>query len=85
MNVIPTRLVWEVVCDGAGQWDTRAIDLELGRRGAQIESGILVDLRKVADRDLIEEDNASPQGTGPRWRLTDRGAAWLDSSREHWD
>jgi hypothetical protein len=51
VNDIPTRLVLEVVRDGGGRWDTRTIDLELGRRGA-----------------------------GPRWRLTELGAAWLQSS-----
>ena len=79
MNVIPTRLALEVVRDGAGQWDTRTIDLELGRRGAYIESGIMADLRKLADRQLIQEDDSQPRGTGPRWRLTDLGAAWLES------
>lgn len=78
MNIIPTRLALEVIRDGAGQWDTRRIDLELGKRGARIEAGILADLRKLADRQLIEEDNSEPRGTGPRWRLTDVGAAWLE-------
>ncbi|HET6482621.1 MAG TPA: hypothetical protein VFG35_21665 [Actinoplanes sp.] len=79
MNNIPIRLALEVVRDGAGQWDTRRIDLELGKRGARIEAGILADLRKLADRQLIEEDNAEPRGTGPRWRLTSVGVAWLES------
>ena len=78
MNFFTTRLALEVIRDGAGRWDTRRIDLELGRRGARIEAGILADLRKLADRQLIEEDNSEPRGTGPRWRLTDIGAAWLE-------
>lgn len=82
MNVIPTRLALEVVRDGDGRWDTRTIDLELGRRGAHIESGILADLRRLAERDMIREDNAASHGTGPLWRLTDRGAAWLESGSE---
>lgn len=79
VNIIPTRLALEVVRDGGGRWDTRTIDLELGRRGARIETGIIADLRQLADRNLIQEDNAEPRGTGPRWRLTELGAAWLDS------
>jgi hypothetical protein len=78
VNEIPTRLALEVIREGAGQWDTRTIDLELGRRGAIIETGILADLRKIADRHLIQEDNSEPRGTGPRWLLTDLGAAWLE-------
>ncbi|MFD7288495.1 hypothetical protein [Streptomyces sp. NPDC059863] len=78
MNIIPTRSILEVVRDGAGRWDTRSIDLELGRRGARIETGILVDLRRLADQHLIQEDDTEPRGTGPRWHLTDLGAAWLD-------
>ncbi|MFC9093168.1 hypothetical protein [Streptomyces sp. NPDC057072] len=78
MNIIPTRSVLEVVRDGAGRWDTRSIDLELGRRGARIETGILADLRQLAAQDLIQEDDTEPRGTGPRWRLTDLGAAWFD-------
>ena len=78
VNIIPTRSVLEVVRDGAGRWDTRLIDLELGRRGARIETGILADLRQLAAQDLIQEDDTEPRGTGPRWRLTDLGAAWLD-------
>jgi hypothetical protein len=79
MNLIPTRLVLEIIRDGGGRWDTRMVDLELGRRGAHIESGITADLRQLADRHLIQEDNSEPRGTGPRWRLTDLGAAWLES------
>ena len=79
MNLIPIRLVLEIVRDGGGRWDARTIDLELGRRGAHIESGIMADLRKLADRHLIQEDNSEPRGTGPRWRLTDLGAAWLEA------
>lgn len=80
MNNIPTRLALEVVRDGAGRWDTRTIDLELGRRGAQIETGITADLRRLADRDLIRADESEPKGTGPRWSLTDLGVAWLAGS-----
>ncbi|GAA4444485.1 hypothetical protein GCM10023170_022030 [Phytohabitans houttuyneae] len=79
MNIIPTRLLLEVVRDGAGRWDTRTIDLELGRRGAHVDSGIMADLRQLADRHLVQEDNNPPQGTGPRWQLTALGAAWLES------
>ena len=82
MNVIPTRLALEVVRDGGGHWDTRTIDLELGRRGALIETGIVPDLRALADRNLIQDDDFEPRGTGPRWRLTDLGAAWLESPFE---
>ena len=78
LNTIPTRLALEVVRDGGGRWDTRTIDLELGRRGAHIESGVIAYLRSLADRKLIQEDNDEPRGTGPRWRLTDLGAAWLE-------
>ncbi|MCL7382129.1 hypothetical protein [Streptomyces sp. 35G-GA-8] len=78
MNGIPTRSILEVVRDGAGRWDTRSIDLELGRRGARIQTGILADLRRLADQHLIQEDDTEPQGTGPRWHLTDLGAVWLD-------
>ncbi|TDC41444.1 hypothetical protein [Micromonospora sp. KC213] len=77
MNNIPTRLALEVVRDGGGRWDTRTIDLELGRRGAQIETGIIADLRRLADQNLIQADDSEPKGTGPRWSLTDMGAAWL--------
>ncbi|MFG1672705.1 hypothetical protein [Micromonospora sp. NPDC049282] len=77
MNNIPTRLALEVVRDGGGRWDTRAIDLELGRRDARIETGILADLRRLADLNLIQADDSEPKGTGPRWSLTDLGAAWL--------
>ena len=77
MNNIPTRLALEVVRDGGGRWDTRAIDLALGRRGAHIERGIIADLRRLADQGLIQEDDSEPKGTGPRWSLTDLGAAWL--------
>ena len=80
MNDIPTRVVLEVVRDGGGRWDTRTIDLELGRRGARIETGILADLRHVAQAGLIEQDHSQPRGTGPRWRLTELAAAWLQSS-----
>lgn len=79
MNSIPTRLLLEVVRDGDGRWDTRTIDLELGRRGAHIEGGILADLRQIADQHLIQEDNSEPRGTGPRWKLTGLGASWLES------
>lgn len=75
MNAIPARLVLEVVRDGAGHWDTRTIDLELERLDAYIESAVLPGLRKLASPNLIEED----KGTSSRWRLTDRGASWLDS------
>ena len=78
VNAIPTRSVLEVVRDGGGRWDTRSIDLELGRRGARIETGILVDLRQLADQGLVQEDDNEPRGTGPRWRLTELGATWLD-------
>ncbi|MFK0288803.1 hypothetical protein ACIQVL_51305 [Streptomyces sp. NPDC090499] len=78
MNTIPTRSILEVVRDGAGRWDTRSIDLELGKRGAHIETGILADLRHLADQQLIREDDTEPRGTGPRWHLTELGAAWLD-------
>lgn len=71
-------MILEVIRDGGGRWDTRSIDLELGRRGAQIESGILSDLRRLADQYLIREDGAAPQRTGPRWHLTARGAKWLE-------
>jgi hypothetical protein len=77
MNNIPTRLALEVVRDGGGRWDTRTIDLELGRRGARIEAGIIADLRRLANQDLIKRDDSEPRGTGPRWSLTDLGAAWL--------
>ena len=60
VNAIPTRSVLEVVRDGGGRWDTRSIDLELGRRGARIETGILVDLRRLAD-----QQNAHPVLNGP--------------------
>jgi hypothetical protein len=80
VNNIPTRLVLEVVRDGGGRWDTRTIDLELGRRGAHIGTGIHADLQHVAQSGLIEEDHSEPRGTGPRWRLTELGAAWLQSS-----
>jgi len=79
MNVIPTRMALEVIRDGGGRWDTRTIDLELGRRGAQIDSGILADLRELAAQNLVKEDNSEPRGTGPRWRLTEVGVAWLES------
>lgn len=79
VNVIQTQLALEVVRDSGGQWDTRRIDLELGKRGARIDTGIMADLRRLADRQLIEEDNSEPRGTGPRWRLTVVGAAWLES------
>ena len=79
MNDIPLRLILEVVREGHGQWDTRTVDLELGRRGAHIETGILPELRQLADWNLIEEDDGEPRGTGPRWRLTVLGA-WLESA-----
>ena len=78
MNRIPVRMALEVVRDGGGRWDTRTIDMELGRRGAHIDGGILADLRQLVDHHLIEEDNETG-GTGPRWRLTDLGAKWLES------
>jgi DNA-binding HxlR family transcriptional regulator len=71
-------MVLEVIRDGGGRWDTRTIDLELGRRGAYIEQGILADLRELADKNLIEENNDVHVGTGPRWRLTEFGAAQLE-------
>lgn len=77
MNVIPVRLALEVVRDGDGRWDTRTIDLELGRRGAHIERGILDDLRQLAEQNLITEETGDPTATGPRWHLTAQGAAWL--------
>lgn len=77
VNDIPIRLALEVIRDGDGCWDTRQIDLELGRRGAHIESGIIAYLRTLADRNLIQENASEPRGTGPRWRLTEAGAAWL--------
>ncbi|WP_446209824.1 hypothetical protein [Micromonospora sp. IBSANI012] len=61
MNVIPTRLALEVVRDGGGRWDTRTVDLELGRCGAHIESGVIADLRRLAERNLIQEDNTDPR------------------------
>jgi hypothetical protein len=79
MNVIPTRLALEVIRDGEGRWDTRTIDLELGRRGAHIEAGILADLRRLSKRHLIQADETDPMGIGPRWRLTKLGADWLSS------
>jgi hypothetical protein len=79
MNTIPTRLALEVIRDGQGQWDTRTIDLELGRRGAHIESGIMEDLRALERRSLIEESSQGSGGTGPRWRLTASGERWLES------
>lgn len=79
MNIISTRLALEVIRDGEGRWDTRMIDLELGRRGAHIEGGIIADLHHLADRHLIQEDDTEPHGTGPRWRLTDFGTAWIES------
>lgn len=80
MNVIQTRLLLEVVRDGGGRWDTRTIDLELGRRGAHIEGDILADLRRISNQHLIQEDNSEPRGTGPRWKLAGLGAAWLESA-----
>ncbi|MBD0841181.1 hypothetical protein [Streptomyces sp. TRM68416] len=80
MNIIPTRLALQVIRDGDGLWDTRTIDLELGRRGACIEGSVLPDLRQLAERLLIQEDSSEPHGTGPRWRLTALGAAWLESN-----
>jgi hypothetical protein len=80
MNIILTRMLLEVIRDGGGLWDTRSIDLELGRRGAHIESGILADLRRLADQHLIQEDNSEPRGTGPRWLLTSLGASWLEAA-----
>jgi len=50
VNNLPTRLVLEVIRDGSGRWDTRTIDLELGRRGARIDCAITADLRQLADR-----------------------------------
>lgn len=82
MNVIPTRMALEVIREGGGRWDTRTIDLELGRRGAYIERGILADLRQLAAQQLIEEDTIDSTGTGPRWRLTRGGAIWLESHSE---
>lgn len=83
VNIIPTRLALEVIRDGDGRWDTRTIDLELGRRGAHIEGGILSDLRKLADQGLIQEDSDEPRGTGPRWHLTTLGSSWLESAKAH--
>jgi hypothetical protein len=80
VNDLPIRLVLEVIRDGDGRWDTRAVDLELGRRGALIETGILGDLRQLAAGGLIQEDNSEPHGTGPRWRLTASGIAWLEAA-----
>lgn len=82
VNNVPTRLVLEVIRDGSGRWDTRTIDLELGRRGARIDCAITADLRQLADRHLIQEDNTEPRGTGPRWHLTNIGAAWLEASSD---
>lgn len=77
MNQISTLLALEVVRDGGGLWDTRMIDLELGRRGARIETGITADLRRLADQGLIQADDSEPKGTGSRWSLTELGAAWI--------
>lgn len=78
VNAIPVRLALEVIRDGAGRWDTRTIDLELGRRGAHIESGIVADLRQIAAEGLIREWAGEDTGTGPRWSLTEQGTAWLE-------
>lgn len=79
MNVIPTQLALEVIRDGGGKWDARTIDFELGRRGAHVETGIMADLRRLAEEGLVREQPGGKAGTGPRWGLTEQGMAWLEA------
>lgn len=74
---IPTRIALEVIGQGQGMLDTRAIDMKLGFEGVIVEHGILADLRELESRGLIEEVVGPSRGTGPRWGLTVAGIEWL--------
>jgi DNA-binding HxlR family transcriptional regulator len=77
---LPIREILEVIRDGDGAWDTRAIDLNLGFRGVTVERGILSDLRELARMGLVEAVEGSARSAGPRWRLTEEGGRWLATS-----
>jgi len=78
--VIPIRIMLEVIGQGQGAMDTRAIDMTLGFRGVIVERGILADLRELESQGLIEEVDGPSGGTGPRWGLTAAGVEWLASA-----
>lgn len=73
---VPLRLALEVVRDSAGRWDTRNIDYVIRVRGYDEDRPILGDLRDMERAGLIEAVPVA-QGTGPCWRLTEAGTAWL--------
>jgi hypothetical protein len=71
------RIMLEVIGQGQGALDTRAIDLKLGFKGVNVEHGILTDLRELESQGLIEKVAGPSGGTGPRWGLTAAGVEWL--------
>jgi len=77
MMDLPINLALAVIQEGAGEWDTRRIDLELGLRGVAIESGILGDLRALREQGLIERVPSEQSSTGPCWRITPTGEQLL--------
>lgn len=74
---LPVLAVLQVVRDSAGKWDTRRIDLTLGLRGVPVDHGILGDMYELSERGLIEEVIDGRRGTGPKWRITPAGEAFL--------
>lgn len=70
---LPIEIVLAVVREGAGRWDTRRIDIELGLRGVVIDHGILRDMVLLSEQGLIERVASDRSGTGPYWRLTQEG------------
>lgn len=75
---LPVELVLQIVRDGAGQWDTRRIDLELGWRGTPTKRSIFEELLSLHDAGLIKAIDFGQAETGPRWRLTALGMQYLD-------
>lgn len=78
---LPLEMVLAVVLEGAGRWDTRRIDIELGIRGVAIDHGILRDMIMLSELGLIERVASDRIGTGPYWRLTPEGAQTLAGIR----
>jgi hypothetical protein len=77
MTELPIHTVLEVVRDGAGAWDTRTIDMNLGFRGVKIDRGILAVLRELEELGLLHASQGDRRSTGPIWSITEKGVRWL--------
>jgi len=81
MTLSPSeRTLLEVVRKSDGGWDTRGIDFGYYSREPSelMQPSILHVLRDMESRGLVTAIDTG--GTGPAWRLTERGARLLESS-----